>query len=162
MTQVVVGYEVLGSLAAKLDEFSAVLTEQEKAVLLGIFGMANTALSSASQTESARRQTEGGRFAVSGATGTAAPAAASAPAASAAVAAAPVMGSLPKLSDAFKNTFTAGTPGAFKFGGAGPLADSVDVSVGGACVSVGWSKDLKDMDPGGMAINPATMAGRVR
>lgn len=104
-------------LATKLDEFSQVLTNDEQALLLGLLGVAESALSQASS------QVEAGSIsAEAAATTLVAPA------------------KLPRLSEGLKSAFTVGglVRGIGGLGG-GEVQDSI--GVGGTCVT--WTKDLK-------------------
>jgi hypothetical protein len=101
------------SLASKLDEFGAVLTDKEKALLAAAFGLASTALSQAgSEAESGGVQI--------GAIASRADSKVQMPQ------------SAPSLSAAFRKSFTAGKPGRFTIGRGGEVAD---VSVGGTTVT---------------------------
>ncbi|WP_296710511.1 hypothetical protein [Rhodoblastus sp.] len=55
--------EDIAALASKLDEMAAVLTDTEKALLLGIFKLAGQALSSRMSTVASAGQQESGRLA---------------------------------------------------------------------------------------------------
>lgn len=106
---------VVASVARKLDEFNEVLTDDERAVLLGVFGIAQSTIDAHHQ----ERQTESGRLEGDS------------------VLIRPDAGRLPKLSSAFAGTFSRlGT-----LDPAGPVSDSIGVGV--LCVS--WSKDYNKM-----------------
>lgn len=126
MPEINITSKEITSLAGKLDEFGDVLTPEEQSLMLAVFGMASTALGSA--TEGA--QTESGESVAT----------------KIGIDQASVMklkgasANLPKLSSGFLDAFRPGQAGRFSVLG-GEVQNSVDVSVGGACVSVGWSKD---------------------
>lgn len=105
----------IDSLASKLDEFAAVLTDKEKALLQAVFGLAGTALGEASgEAEAGGTQMRGiATF-------------------SNAKIAMPTK--LPNMSDAFRGSFMPGKVGRFDIGGAGQLAT---IAVGGTTVT--WS-----------------------
>jgi hypothetical protein len=112
--------DAVRSLAAKLDSLGEVLTDEERALLLGVFGIAGNALSDvAGQAEDAGQPVAD-------------------QIATASSARLDRTGRLPSLSDGFLLAFEPRAVGRFTFpGGAGPVSDSIGVGV--ACVS--WSKD---------------------
>lgn len=137
----------IDSLSQKLDELGEVLSDGERAILLGIFGMASNAISQAvaqSEQESggtpiAARVLNAERMSVTAGK------------------------SLPSLSKGFKDAFIPGRAGGFTVTGpGGEVENSVDVSVGGATVSVGWSKDLKEVSPGDIVSQPGLAGGLAR
>jgi len=103
----------------KLDQFGNELSQEERALLLGVFGLASTALDEGAvkairagaalpvtRTHLTRTKVDTGK-------------------------------ELPRLSDGFMRAFLAGQAGNFSIVGPGPVEDSIGVSV--TCVS--WSKD---------------------
>jgi len=121
MAEIKIGQDQIDGLAKKLDEFSEVLDENERALLLAVFGIASTALSQANQESEAA----GGRAIRGTQSITSLPDSKMER---------PVAAALPKLSAGFRNAFTSGAAGRFKFAGVGPVAD---VAVGGTTVT--WS-----------------------
>ena len=119
------------NLAVKLSSMDDKFTTNEKDLLLGIFGMASTALAAAvSRTQQSHPElkiTE--RLA-------------SKP--DFAVAKTVADSHMPSLGEAFQGAFVPGKASGFALGGLSPLEDSIGVSVGGVCVSVSWSKDIKE------------------
>lgn len=104
----------IDSLAGKLDEFSAVLTDKEKALLQAIFGLAGTALGEASS------EAEGGGARMA-ALATFSDARISLPT------------KLPSMSDAFRGSFRPGRVGRFDITASG--GELASVSVGGSTVT---------------------------
>jgi hypothetical protein len=116
----------LEALAKKMDRLAEGLSDTEKALLLGVFGMAQSyltssveraALSSPMRNPSDKPQTEDIRI------GTASSGRA-----------------LPTLSQGLIDAFKPGLPKPIG-GVSGAADDTTEVSTGSACVSVGWSKD---------------------
>lgn len=104
-------------LGEKLDEFADVLSNEERAVLLGLLGAAGSSLEGGARESEA----EGGNLRMQPSI--------------------KVPPQMPKFSDALNATFE-----RFDFtgaGGSGPLQDSVGVGV----ASVSWSKDYNMADP---------------
>lgn len=122
--------EEMQALAKKLSRLEGTLSEDERALLLGIFGIAGNALADAAAEDErgARRAIEGIRRAES--------------------AELAHEGELPSLAEGFLLAFEPRATGTFTFPDAGPVSDSIGVGV--ACVS--WSKDynqvaeLRDVD----------------
>lgn len=113
MTDINLNQRDIESLAGKLDEFSAVLTDKEKALLHSVFGLASTALNQAgSEAESGGVQMR--------------------ELASFSDAKVRMPQSMPTLSDAFRNSFKPGGKGRFTIGRG---AEVMDVSVGGSTVT---------------------------
>ncbi|AKJ03248.1 hypothetical protein ATI61_11883 [Archangium gephyra] len=114
-------------MAKKLDKLGSQLSDNERALLVAVFGMASSAISDATKKVEehlgapvAGKLNKPDQFDL-GKSET---------------------GKLPPLSQAFKESFSPGTAGRFALEGGNQFKDSVDVSVGGICVSVSWSKDL--------------------
>lgn len=101
-------------LAGKLDEFSAVLSDKEKALMSAVFGLASTAL----QQASSEAESGGARMR-------------ELPSFADAKVALPQ--TMPRLSDAFRNSFKPGSMGRFTIGGRG--GQVADISVGGSTVT---------------------------
>ncbi|MGQ0699906.1 MAG: hypothetical protein ACT4PZ_16890 [Panacagrimonas sp.] len=127
MTEKTLSAQTIAGLSRKLDEFSEVLTADEHAVLLGLISTAGAAM----KAGHADAESEGITS-------------------DRAVLVRPAAGTLPKLSGAISDTFRA-VPGLGGFDPAGPVSDSIGVGV--LCVS--WSKDYKDMTPGGVVTKPS-------
>jgi tetrahydrodipicolinate N-succinyltransferase len=117
--------EIVSSVAEKLDEFSEVLSEDERAVLLGIFGLAESAITSAHQeVETESGVLTGDSYILKPSLRT----------------------KIPRLSDAFAGSFS-----RISEVGGGQVSDSWGVSV--LCVS--WSKDIDEaITPGELVTNP--------
>ena len=119
------------ALVTKLATMEDQFTAQEKEILLGVFGMASAGLSAAvARTQQAHPETKA-------ATHLQKPA-------SLGVASSVDPAALPSLGEALQASFVAGKPAGFALGGALPPDDSIGVSVGGHCISVSWSKELRD------------------
>jgi len=122
--------EQLDQLADKLSKLEGSLTPEERAILLGVFGMAragfNAAVGRAQRSHPHAKITQQ----------VAKPTTLSIQSPAAEV--------LPSLGQGFQSAFVAGKAGDFSLGGLSPIEDSVGVSVGGVCVSVSWSADLKE------------------
>jgi hypothetical protein len=121
MTDIKLSKSDIDNLAGKLDELGEVLNNNEKSLLLAVFGLASNALG---HTIS---QSESGISSARVASGLSNPTLVRSTSAT-----------LPKLSDGFKDAFNPGQAGRFSVPGE-EVMDSV--SVGGGCVT--WSKDLK-------------------
>jgi hypothetical protein len=130
MTDLKLSSAELEHLASKMNELEKSLTPEERAMLLGIFGIASAGLTAAvakadqvhKSAQIAQRVAGASRVTVdSGSTA-----------------------HMPTLGEGFRSAFVAGRAGSFRLGGLGPVEDSVGVSVGGPCVSVSWSKTLSD------------------
>jgi hypothetical protein len=134
MAEVTLSKSDIDGLARKLDEFGEVLSADEKAILLAIFGLAATSLSKAVS------ESESGLSAANVAAGLVAPTV-------------DRSALLPRLSDGFRDAFNPGTAGRFTIPG-GEVMDSIGVSVG--CIS--WSMDYNMPDPAGTVSNPAALA----
>lgn len=103
----------IDSLAGKLDEFAAVLTDKERALMHSIFGLASTSLNQAgSEAESGGVQMR--------------------EIAAFSDAKVRIPQSMPSLSDAFRNSFKPGSKGRFTIGRG---QEVMDVSVGGSTVT---------------------------
>jgi hypothetical protein len=135
MSEKRISKEDLQGLARKMETIEEVLTPEERAIMLGIFGMASAGLSAATekagQIEGVEKVTErvniGKRVGITAVTDAT---------------------DLPTLREGFTSSFVAGRPGSFVLGGGfGPVEDSIGVSVGGTCVSVSWSKTISDFAP---------------
>lgn len=114
-------------MAKKLDKLGSQLSDNERALLVAVFGMASTAIADATKKVEehlgapvAGKLNKPDQFDL-GKTEN---------------------GKIPPLSQAFKESFSPGTAGRFALEGSNLIQDSIDVSVGGICVSVGWSKDI--------------------
>jgi hypothetical protein len=125
------------NLASKLDELGAVLSDNERAVLVAVFGMAASAVANATkgaQTESgenvAARFASPSSFTLRKGSGAG-----------------------QKLSVAFLGSFNPSGASSFTVSGIDPVSDDVHVDVGAATVSGGWSKATSVQDQG--MLNPA-------
>jgi hypothetical protein len=125
MASVTIKKTDLDGLAKKLDELADVLTPNEHALLLAVFGMASTALANTVGD----KQTESGE---SAAQHISAPETFSIDRA----------GTLPPLSDGFKNAFSPRPAGSFEVSGleTESAQNSVGVDVGGQYVHVKWDR----------------------
>lgn len=113
MTEINLDQRDIENLAGKLDEFSAVLSDKEKALLHAVFGLASTALNRASgEAESGGVQMR--------------------ELSSFADAKVRLPQTVPRLSDSFRDSFKPGGKGRFTIGRGSEVAD---VSVGGTTVT---------------------------
>jgi len=113
------------TLAKKIDKLGEGLSEKEKALLLGVFGMAQSYV--ASNVERTATSAKARNFVANPKLG------------DLQIQAASSGGELPKLSEGLIDAFKPGLPGSL--GGVQGAEEAIDVGVGGPCVSVGWSKD---------------------
>ena len=116
MAEISISQQDIDSIARKLDDFGDVLSENERGVLLAIFGLAATAIGSASSESEAAGNPITHSIASFSDTRLS------------------FSGRLPRLSDGFQNAFRPGAAGRFKIGSIGTVAD---VAVGGTTVT--WS-----------------------
>ena len=121
----------IDALSKKLDSMGESMSARERAILLAVFGMASASMKDIAAKGQFEQQTHPkplqgkAEVAINGA-----------------------LAKLPPLSVAFKDAFVAGEVSQFQVNGLSPVEDSIGVSVGGPCVSVGWSKDLSVVDIG--------------
>jgi hypothetical protein len=113
-------------LAKKIDKLGESLSDKEKTLLLGVFGMAQSYL--ASNVERAATSPQAKNFAANPKIG------------DLQIEAASAKGGLPKLSEGLIDAFKPGLPSTVG-GVTGSNQEAVGVGVGGPCVDVSWSKD---------------------
>jgi hypothetical protein len=113
-------------LAKKVDKLGESLSDKEKTLLLGVFGMAQSYL--AANVEKAAKSPQAKNFAANPKIGDLQIQAAS-------------KGDLPKLSEGLIDAFKPGLPSAVGGVSGANAAEAVGVGVGGPCVDVSWSRD---------------------
>jgi hypothetical protein len=125
--------EEVRGLAAKLSSMEGQFTESERAMLLGVLGMASAGFAAAvsrtqqdhPETRVAQRLTTPREFTTK-------------------TEVSPE--ELPSLGLAFQSVFTPGPAAGFSLGGISPEGE-IGVSVGAPCVSVSWGKSVKSFGP---------------
>lgn len=123
--------EDLERLARKLGEIEDVLTPHERAVMLGIFGMASAGLTAAVDKAAQMRGDDRTTDLVNRASG---------------LTVTSDETQLPTLSQGFKSSFVAGRPGKFLLGEGGiSPEDSIGVTLGYDGIGVTWSRVIRRM-----------------
>jgi hypothetical protein len=113
-------------LAKKVDKLGESLSNKEKTLLLGVFGMAQSYI--ASNVERSATSSKAKNYAANPKIADLQIEAAS-------------TGDLPKLSDGLIDAFKPGLPSALTGVSGANLENDVGVGVGAPCVDVSWSKD---------------------